>query len=58
MDYMSRIKENRNKEIVEKKLAGWSYRKLAEHFNLSAPRIVVIWQQNKDKFGRVNGVKK
>lgn len=39
---MSRIKEDRNIDIVIKKKEGWSYRKLAAHFNLSAPRIVQI----------------
>lgn len=55
---MSKVKENRNKEIVEKKVNGWSYRKLAEHFNISAPRIVEIYQENKGKFGKVKGVDK
>lgn len=52
---MSRIKEDRNIDIAIKKKAGWSYRKLAAHFNLSAPRIVQICNVNID---RVKGVHK
>lgn len=55
---MSKTKEIRNREIVKKKLAGWSYGKLAEHFNLSRPRVLEIWLENKDKFTNVKGVDK
>ena len=51
---MSKTKENRNFELVEKRLTDkgkWSWRKLGEHFNVSAPRAVEIFEEN-NHFGK------
>ena len=38
-------KEERNKDLVKKRKQGWSYRKLAIHFNLDVKTIYEILQR-------------
>ena len=42
-------KEARNKKIVQMKLDGFSYNRLAEIFNLSPQRIFAIIKKHKSK---------
>jgi hypothetical protein len=42
-------KLNRNKELVSKKKAGWSFRQLATHFNITVSRAFEIYEENRKK---------
>lgn len=49
------IKENRNNKLIEKRKEGWSFRRLAKHFNITVSRAYEIWNNNtieteKEKF--------
>jgi len=50
---MSREKTERNKEIIEKKQQGWSFRRIGAHFNLDEKTVYAIYTRDKDKFGNV-----
>lgn len=41
---MMKTKVTRNKELVLKKKAGWSFRRLAAHFNITVSRAFEIWE--------------
>jgi hypothetical protein len=43
-------KLKRNRELVLKRKSGWSFRKLAEYFNLSPGRVFEIWSGNEEKY--------
>jgi len=45
-----KAKVNRNKELVSKKKAGWSFRQLAAHFNITVSRAFELYRDNKNKF--------
>lgn len=46
---MSKQKLQRNEELVLKRRSGWSFRKLAQHFNLTVSRTYEIWEDNNKK---------
>lgn len=46
---MMKAKESRNKELVLKKKAGWSFRQLAAHFNITVSRAFEIYEDSKKK---------
>jgi hypothetical protein len=42
--YMMKAKVDRNSELILKKKAGWSFRQLAAHFNITVSRAFEIWE--------------
>lgn len=42
----------RNREIVEKRNAGWSFRKLAKHFRLHVSNVHEIYHRDKDEYSK------
>lgn len=49
---MSLPNVDRNKELVQKREKGWSMRKLAKHFRLSAPTVHEIYHRDRNKYVR------
>lgn len=53
---MARIrKEKRNKGIVEKRNKGWSYREIAQHYNVSVRAVWEIFQRDSGVGSRTAG---
>lgn len=46
---MAKIKLNRNTELLKKQKEGWSFRQLAEHFNITVSRTYEIYKENQQK---------
>lgn len=47
---MSKEKVSRNREIVKKRKMKWSFRKIADYFNLDLKTVFRVWKRDKEKY--------
>lgn len=47
---MSKEKTTRNKEIIKKRRMNWSFRKIADYFNLDLKTVFRVWKRDKEKY--------